>query len=151
MNGVLNEVLTRMIQEARETKEVLSAAAVFIRGVPNLLRQAVADALAGNKNLTDADVAEISRLADELDAGQAQIVAAIAEGTPAALVATPPAGLSIQEQEALKRVPPFSPPAEPVESAPFGPPAPVVEPPPAEPESRRERAAREKAQNRSEL
>lgn len=100
----MNETILRMLREARETKDVLASAAVFIRGVPGLLREAILKALDANKNLTEADLAEMAAIADELDAGQAVIVAAIAEGTLAAGQPLPD-GLSIAEREALKGLP----------------------------------------------
>lgn len=131
----MNETILRMLREARETKDVLASAAVFIRGVPGLLREAILKALDANKNLTEADLAEVKAVADELDASQAVIVAAIAEGTTAAGQPLPD-GLSIAEWEALKHLPAPEPAPLLPEPLPLPPepPAPPLEEPEAEPE-----------------
>jgi hypothetical protein len=81
--ATMNEVLGRLLTETRETRGKLDSATTFIRGVPELIRAAIEKALRDNPSLSAEDLAAISAAADDLDAGQAEIDAAIAEGAPA--------------------------------------------------------------------
>lgn len=73
--------LTHIRAEAAESKDVMAAAASLIRNLAQLLR----DAVASGGDVT----AEVNEIADSLDAGQADLSAAIVEGTPADPNATP--------------------------------------------------------------
>lgn len=71
-----------LLQEARETRDVLGASTVFIRGIPNLLRAAIDDTKKADKNLRDEQLFDLTRLADYFEVAQPEILAAITENTP---------------------------------------------------------------------
>jgi len=63
--------LDRLTAEVAETKTVIDSALVLIRSIPQLIRDA------------GTDPAALKALADELDAKQAELAAAVTENTPA--------------------------------------------------------------------
>lgn len=83
--------LARLLKEVSETKGQNASILAFARGVPDLVRKAVDAALAANPSLTPEDLAAVSQAADDLDAGQQEIAAAInANPAPGETPAAPP-------------------------------------------------------------
>lgn len=90
-NKFMNEQLARLLKEVSETKGQNASILAFARGVPDLVRKAVDAALAANPSLTPEDLAAVSQAADDLDAGQQEIAAAInANPAPGETPVTPP-------------------------------------------------------------
>lgn len=69
-----NPVIQRLVDEVEQTRGAVASAAVFIRSVPDLIRQAVTDALATNPG---ADLSNLEGLAESLDAAQAELTSAM--------------------------------------------------------------------------
>lgn len=73
----MNEQLARLLKEVEEEKGQTASVLAFAKGVPDLVRAAVTEALEANPSLTPEDLAAVTQAADDLDAGQREIVAAI--------------------------------------------------------------------------
>jgi hypothetical protein len=85
-----NEHVTRLIDEVAQTRGQVASIAAFVRGVPDLVRAAVQEALAANPGLNPEDLAAITSAADELDAAQSEILAAMESTRPASPTPTEP-------------------------------------------------------------
>jgi chromosome segregation ATPase len=72
-----NEAVQRLVQEVAETRGQVNSMVTFVRGVPDLVRAAVQEALAANPALSPEDLAAITQAADDLDAAQGEIVSAL--------------------------------------------------------------------------
>lgn len=81
MSQVTN-ALDRLKKEVREERTVLDSAIAYIKGVPDVVRKAVEDALAANPGLSAEDLGAITDAADELDKGQQDVIAALPANTP---------------------------------------------------------------------
>lgn len=75
-----SEAVTHLVQEVTETKGKVASVLALVRGIPELIRKAVEDALAANPSLSPEDLAAITQAADDLDAAQGEIEAAINAG-----------------------------------------------------------------------
>jgi hypothetical protein len=77
----VKDLIAKLTREVAETRTLIGSAVAFIQGVPGLIRAAVEEALAANQNLTPEDLVAVSDAADQLDAGQAELTAALTSGT----------------------------------------------------------------------
>jgi hypothetical protein len=73
----LTEQVRHLVEEVNQSRGLVASMATFVRGVPALIRQAVQEALAANPGLSTEDLAALSQAADDLDAGQADILSAM--------------------------------------------------------------------------
>lgn len=85
----MKEVVDRLVKEVQETRGQVASMAAFVRGVPELVRAAVSEALATHPGLNPEDLVAISTAADELDAAQAEILAAMGVVAPQEPVSEP--------------------------------------------------------------
>lgn len=69
-----NPVIQRIVDEVEQTRGAVASAVVFIKAVPDMIRQAVTEALATNPG---ADLSRLEGLAESLDAAQSELTAAM--------------------------------------------------------------------------
>lgn len=89
MKSDLQAAFDKANSKMTELTSVIDAAVVYIQSVPNLIRQAVADAVAAGGDDTDAVNAALA-LADQMDADAPKTAAAIAANTKVPVPVLPP-------------------------------------------------------------
>lgn len=79
--SAVHDAVTRLTKEVADQRGVNASILAFLKGVPDLIRAAVAEALAANEALSAEDLAAITEAADALDASQAELLAAVGTET----------------------------------------------------------------------
>lgn len=119
MSGSISDALTRMRENVQRLETVKDSVDAFAKGVPDLIRRAVDDAVA--KGATAEQMAEMSALADRVGAISEEIAGDVVMNTPQAGEA--PATDTVPPAPDAAPVPAEATPAEPAPDAPVPSPA----------------------------